>query len=106
MVYNSNQKMSGRGITTSEFNNVTDGNESNQVTGESESNQIKSKPDINYDMDEDVDIGFLFENTSNIDVPKLLIDQVLGQEHAVEVNNNISIICRYVSRRTVHVRSY
>ena len=36
-------------------------------------------------MDEDVDIGFLFENTSNIDVPKLLIDQVLGQEHAVEV---------------------
>ena len=85
MVYNSNQKMSGRGITTSESNNVTDGNESNQVTGESESNQIKSKPDINYDMDEDVDIGFLFENTSNIDVPKLLIDQVLGQEHAVEV---------------------
>ena len=36
-------------------------------------------------MDEDVDIGFSFENTSNIDVPKLLIDQVLGQEHAVEV---------------------
>ncbi len=85
MVYNSNQKMSGRGTTTSEFNNVTDGNESNQVTGESESNQIKSKPDINHDMDEDVDLGFLFENTSNIDVPKLLIDQVLGQEHAVEV---------------------
>jgi Lon-like ATP-dependent protease len=85
MVYNSNQKMSSRGTTTSEFNNVTDGNESNQVTGESESNQIKSKPDINHDIDEDVDIGFLFENTSNIDVPKLLIDQVLGQEHAVEV---------------------
>ena len=85
MVYKSNQKISGKSITTFEFNNVTDGNESNQVMGESESNQIKSKPDLNYDMDEDVDIGFLFENTSNIDVPKLLIDQVLGQEHAVEV---------------------
>ncbi|MHB8100780.1 MAG: ATP-dependent protease LonB [Methanosarcina sp.] len=36
-------------------------------------------------MDEDDNIGFSFENTSNIDVPKLLIDQVLGQEHAVEV---------------------
>ena len=77
MVYKSNQKISGKSITTFEFNNVTDGNESNQVMGESESNQIKSKPDLNYDMDEDVDIGFLFENTSNIDVPKLLIDQVL-----------------------------
>ncbi|WP_440957051.1 ATP-dependent protease LonB [Methanosarcina sp. Mfa9] len=36
-------------------------------------------------QDEDVDIDFHFEETSNIDVPKLLIDQVLGQEHAVEV---------------------
>lgn len=64
---------SGRGITGSESNQVT---ESDKVTAESQSN---------HDMDEDVDIGFLFENTSNIDVPKLLIDQVLGQEHAVEV---------------------
>ncbi|MFZ2499975.1 MAG: ATP-dependent protease LonB [Methanosarcina sp.] len=51
------------------------GSESNPVTVESESDS---------DVDED-DIGFQFENTSNIDVPKLLIDQVLGQEHAVEV---------------------
>lgn len=50
-----------------------------------ESNQVKAESESYQDMDEDVDIGFQFENTSNIDVPKLLIDQVLGQEHAVEV---------------------
>jgi Lon-like ATP-dependent protease len=51
--------------------------ESNPATAESESDTD--------DMDEDIDIGLHFEDTSNIDVPKLLIDQVLGQEHAVEV---------------------
>ncbi len=51
--------------------------ESNPATAESES--------YTDDMDEDIDIGLHFEDTSNIDVPKLLIDQVLGQEHAVEV---------------------
>ena len=54
------------------------------ITGP-ESNQVKVESESNKDMDEDVDIGFQFENTSTIDVPKLLIDQVLGQEHAVEV---------------------
>jgi len=63
--------------------------DSNQVPTDSDSNQVNAKPEPNhnfdYDMEEDVDIGFIFEDTSNIDVPKLLIDQVLGQEHAVEV---------------------
>lgn len=76
MVYNNDQKMSGMGMTASE---------SDQATADSESTQVTVKPEPNFDMDEDDDIGFSFENTSNIDVPKLLIDQVLGQEHAVEV---------------------
>ena len=59
--------------------------ESDQVTAESESNPVTVTPEPNFDMDEDDNIGFSFENTSNIEVPKLLIDQVLGQEHAVEV---------------------
>jgi len=76
MVYNNDQKMSGMGMTASEID---------QATADSESTQVTVKPEPNFDMDEDDDIGFSFENTSNIDVPKLLIDQVLGQEHAVEV---------------------
>lgn len=36
-------------------------------------------------LEEDVDLDFQFEDTSSIEVPKLLIDLVLGQEHAVEV---------------------
>jgi len=76
MVYNNDQKMSGMGMTASE---------SDKATADSESTQVTVKPEPNFDMDEDDDIGFSFENTSNIDVPKLLIDQVLGQEHAVEV---------------------
>lgn len=76
MVYNNDQKMSGMGMTASE---------SDQATADPESTQVTVKPEPNFDMDEDDNIGFSFENTSNIDVPKLLIDQVLGQEHAVEV---------------------
>lgn len=76
MVYNNDQKMSGMGMTASEID---------QATADSKSTQVTVKPEPNFDMDEDDDIGFSFENTSNIDVPKLLIDQVLGQEHAVEV---------------------
>lgn len=76
MVYNNDQKMSGMGMTASE---------SDQAMADSESTQVTVKPEPNFDMDEDDNIGFSFENTSNIDVPKLLIDQVLGQEHAVEV---------------------
>nr|WP_048174576.1 ATP-dependent protease LonB [Methanosarcina siciliae] len=44
-----------------------------------------AESELSEEIDEDMDIGFQFENTSNIEVPKLLIDQVLGQEHAVEV---------------------
>ncbi|MDD2439568.1 MAG: ATP-dependent protease LonB [Methanosarcinaceae archaeon] len=43
------------------------------------------KPIDDTALDEDVDLDFQFEDTSSIEVPKLLIDQVLGQEHAVEV---------------------
>lgn len=50
-----------------------------------ESNQMAESESNRETDDDDVDIGFSFEDTSNIDVPKLLIDQVLGQEHAVEV---------------------
>ncbi len=50
-----------------------------------EPNKVMAESELHEDIDEDVDIGFQFEDTSNIEVPKLLIDQVLGQEHAVEV---------------------
>lgn len=50
-----------------------------------EPTKVMAESELNKDIDEDVDIGFQFEDTSNIEVPKLLIDQVLGQEHAVEV---------------------
>ncbi|AKB31916.1 ATP-dependent protease La Type I [Methanosarcina siciliae HI350] len=50
-----------------------------------ESTQVMAESELSEEIDEDMDIGFQFENTSNIEVPKLLIDQVLGQEHAVEV---------------------
>lgn len=52
---------------------------------EDEPTQVTAESELVEDIDEDVDIGFQFEDTSNIEVPKLLIDQVLGQEHAVEV---------------------
>ncbi len=86
MVYNNNKKMSGRCMTASESDKVTADSETSkdivETTVEPELNHDK---DEDYDVVEDVDVGFLFEDTSNIDVPKLLIDQVLGQEHAVEV---------------------
>ncbi len=62
--------------------------EANQKVGESDPNKDKPEAMLLEEsdlQDEDVDIDFHFEETSNIDVPKLLIDQVLGQEHAVEV---------------------
>ncbi len=62
--------------------------EANQKVGESDQNTDKPEAMLLEEsdpQDEDVDIDFHFEETSNIDVPKLLIDQVLGQEHAVEV---------------------
>lgn len=49
-----------------------------------EPTQVTVESELHEEIDED-DIGFKFEDTSNIEVPKLLIDQVLGQEHAVEV---------------------
>ncbi len=34
---------------------------------------------------EDIELGYTFSNTGEIDVPPLLIDQILGQEQAVEI---------------------
>lgn len=34
---------------------------------------------------EDIELGYSFNNTGEIDVPPLLIDQILGQEQAVEI---------------------
>jgi ATP-dependent Lon protease len=81
MVY-INKKMSGRCMTASELNQVKANSESNEVTAERKLNQDTNE---DLEMSEDVDVGMLFDDTSSIDVPKLLIDQVLGQEHAVEV---------------------
>lgn len=101
MVYNNNQnidessgKMDDPAQNMGESIQDVDKSAANQKRDESgrgmtepEPNQIKaaSESDQDMDEDEDIDIDFHFEDTSNIDVPKLLIDQVLGQEHAVEV---------------------
>ena len=101
MVYNNNQnidessgKMDDPAQNMGESIQDVDKSAANQKRDESgrgmtepEPNQIKaaSESDQDMDEDEDIDIGFHFEDTSNIDVPKLLIDQVLGQKHAVEV---------------------
>ncbi|MDW5550482.1 MULTISPECIES: ATP-dependent protease LonB [Methanosarcina] len=99
MVYNKNQNIDESSENMDELaQNIgepvqdVDTSAADQKTEESgggmtgpESNQVKAESESDQDNYEDVDIGFSFENTSNIDVPKLLIDQVLGQEHAVEV---------------------
>lgn len=90
MVYNNNQNIDG-----SSENMDRKANELEEPVPKvdlSAADQTKDEPtkvmagsELSEDIDEDVDIGFQFEDTSNIEVPKLLIDQVLGQEHAVEV---------------------
>ncbi|MDL2261125.1 ATP-dependent protease LonB [Methanimicrococcus sp. OttesenSCG-928-J09] len=53
------------------------------ITTESGSNdpEIKDIPNDN----EDIELGVSFSNTGEINVPPLLIDQILGQEEAVEI---------------------
>ncbi|MBZ3935621.1 ATP-dependent protease LonB [Methanimicrococcus blatticola] len=43
--------------------------------------EIKDIPNDN----ENIELGYSFNNTGEIDVPPLLIDQILGQEQAVEI---------------------
>lgn len=90
MVYNNNQNIDGS--SENEDRLVHKVEESVPKVDLSAADQTKDEPtkvmaesELSEDIDEDVDIGFHFEDTSNIEVPKLLIDQVLGQEHAVEV---------------------
>lgn len=47
----------------------------------SENPEIKDIPNDN----EDIELGYSFSNTGEINVPPLLIDQILGQEQAVEI---------------------
>ncbi len=91
MVYNNNQNIDGSSENTDrQANEVVE--EPVPKVDPSAADQTKNEPaqvtaesELSEDIDEDIDIGFQFEDTSNIEVPKLLIDQVLGQEHAVEV---------------------
>lgn len=90
MVYNNNQNIDGSSENTNR--QAHDVGEVVPKVDLSTADQTKDEPtkvvaesELHEDLDEDVDIGFHFEDTSNIEVPKLLIDQVLGQEHAVEV---------------------
>ncbi|WNY22863.1 Lon protease [Methanimicrococcus hongohii] len=46
-----------------------------------ENPEIKDIPNDN----EDIELGYSFTNTGEINVPPLLIDQILGQEQAVEI---------------------
>jgi len=90
MVYNNNQNIDGSSENmdrqtheAGEFVPKVDLSAADQTKDEPAT--VTAESELHEDIDEDVDIGFHFEDTSNIEVPKLLIDQVLGQEHAVEV---------------------
>jgi len=90
MVYNNNQNIDGSSENmdrqtheAGEFVPKVDLSAADQTKDEPA--KVTAESELHVDIDEDVDIGFHFEDTSNIEVPKLLIDQVLGQEHAVEV---------------------
>jgi Lon-like ATP-dependent protease len=90
MVYNNNQNIDGSSENLNrqtheagEFVPKIDLSAADQTKDEPA--KVMAESELHEDIDEDVDIGFHFEDTSNIEVPKLLIDQVLGQEHAVEV---------------------
>ncbi len=90
MVYNNNQNIDGssenmdmQAHEVGEAVPKVDPSAADQT--KDKSTQVMAESELSEDIDEDVEIGFQFEDTSNIEVPKLLIDQVLGQEHAVEV---------------------
>ncbi|MGC9443455.1 MAG: ATP-dependent protease LonB [Candidatus Methanospirareceae archaeon] len=46
---------------------------------------VRKEPVEESGMDDDLLAGVAFKTTEDIEVPKLLIDQVIGQEHGVEV---------------------
>jgi len=89
MVYNKNQNIDESSENTDELaQNISepvqnvDTSTADQKKEESgggmtgpEPDQVKAESESDQDNYEDVDIGFSFENTSNIDVPKLLIDR-------------------------------
>ncbi|AKB17978.1 MULTISPECIES: ATP-dependent protease LonB [unclassified Methanosarcina] len=92
MEYNNNQNIDGssenmnrQAHEVSEAVSTLDMSTADQV--ENEPTQVMAESELSDEIDEEDEdaIGFQFEDTSNIEVPKLLIDQVLGQEHAVEV---------------------
>ncbi|MHC1757559.1 MAG: ATP-dependent protease LonB [Methanosarcina sp.] len=89
MVYNNNQNIDGssenmdrQAHEVEEAVPKVDTSAADQT--KDEPTQVVAESELSEEIDEDA-IGFQFEDTSNIEVPKLLIDQVLGQEHAVEV---------------------
>ena len=89
MVYNNNQNIDGssenmnrQAPEVGEVVPKVDTSAADQTRDEP--TQVMVESELSEEIDEDA-IGFKFEDTSNIEVPKLLIDQVLGQEHAVEV---------------------
>jgi Lon-like ATP-dependent protease len=90
MVYNENQNIDGSSENMNKptpevgevVPNIVDTSAADQTKDEPA--QVMAESESSEEIDEDA-IGFQFEDTSNIEVPKLLIDQVLGQEHAVEV---------------------
>ncbi|WNY28663.1 Lon protease [Methanimicrococcus stummii] len=65
--------------TENETENVTESVTETAETGQQP--EIKEIPNDN----EDIELGYSFTNTGEIDVPPLLIDQILGQEQAVEI---------------------
>ncbi|MDY0267378.1 MAG: ATP-dependent protease LonB [Methanimicrococcus sp.] len=65
--------------SSQEINNSK--NEAENVETESVPASYENIPNDN----EDIELGYSFNNTGEINVPPLLIDQILGQEQAVEI---------------------
>ena len=61
----------------------------------SEEEMVKEKP-LPGEYGERLDLGIDFETTAEIKVPEKLIDQVIGQEHAVEVIKTAATQKRHV----------
>ncbi|WNY24954.1 ATP-dependent protease LonB [Methanolapillus millepedarum] len=72
-----------KGLTEYAVENEEFSDQSNPESSDLKSQNVKIK-DIPND-NENIELGIQFKNTGEINVPPLLIDQILGQEDAVEI---------------------
>jgi lon-related putative ATP-dependent protease len=72
------------GVFAEELKASSETTKTDVETVETESNEFPDIKEIPND-NENIELGISFNNTGEIEVPPLLIDQILGQEDAVEI---------------------